>query len=74
MTTYYLWLSLPLLSLILYPTKEQINKELRTKETISLQQIKEVKNDTTQLICIQPAPTCPSTHHNEAADKNSIRM
>ena len=43
MTTYYLWLSLPLLSLILYPTKEQINKELRTKETISLQQIKEVK-------------------------------
>ena len=50
MTTYYLWLSLPLLSLILCPTKEQINKELRTKETISLQQIKEVKNDTTQLI------------------------
>ena len=50
MTTYYLWLSLPLLSLIIYPTKEQINKELRTKETISLQQIKEVKNDTTQLI------------------------
>ena len=50
MTTYYLWLSLPLLSLILYPTKEQINKELRTKETISLQQIQEVKNDTTQLI------------------------
>lgn len=43
MTTYYLWLSLPLLSLILYPAKEQINKGLRTKETISLQQIKEVK-------------------------------
>lgn len=52
MTTYYLWLSLPLLLLIFYPTKEQINKELRTKETISLQQIKEIKNDTTQLIKI----------------------
>ena len=50
MTTYYLWLSLPLLLLIFYPTKEQINKKLRTKETISLQQTKEVKNDTTQLI------------------------